>query len=610
MVGPLSTCDRKQAGASAGASIEQLYAELEACADDAEKLPVAARLILAIFDEFYAELCEYPYRAKRAFETMDPQASIRFSKERLNLWSEYILEHGPRIRAAFPGLAGNKALWDAFDRLYLPLIECRYEADTAFSFALSIRRNVFRSAWQPVEYSFSPPGEQRAMSLADAHRRLPVKGQIDAALILEALRIPGLSALFRDEAGDASRIAERVNRLLDGGDYGALAPVALDVVEAGFFRDLTAFLVGRWVGADGRYAPFVVALLNGEAGIYADAVLHTTSDVHNLFSSTLANFHVTSKLYYQVCVFLHSLMPDRPLGLHYSTIGFNHVGKVAVLNEIKAEMAQSGQVFQISPGFAGTVAIGFTFDASTYHLKVIRDEPTKSYKWGEFVGIETVLRKYKNVHEINRTGSMLDNVLYYNLRLQRDMFDPELLEHLCEYAGGTVFVKSDTVLIKYLIVQRKVTPLPIYLETATQSEMEVAIVNLGHCIKNNMAANIFNKDLDSRNYGVGRYGKVFLFDYDAVEKFVDVKIRTNLDREDGEEDIPGWFFEDGVVFLPEEMEHGLQIRNRAARLCFRRTNADLMTVDFWQDVQDKLRRGEVVPLRIYPESRGLGRGAG
>jgi hypothetical protein len=54
---------------------------------------------------------------------------------------------------------------------------------------------------------------------------------------------------------------------------------------------------------------------------------------------------------------------------------------------------------------------------------------------------------------------------------------------------------------------------------------------------------------------------VFLFDYDAVEKLTDVKIRTNADREPGEEAVPDWFFEDGVIFLPEELEHGMQFKS-------------------------------------------------
>jgi isocitrate dehydrogenase kinase/phosphatase len=310
---------------------------------------------------------------------------------------------------------------------------------------------------------------------------------------------------------------------------------------------------------------------------------------------------VTTRLYYQTCVFLFSLMPKRPLGHHYSTIGFNHVGKVAILNEVIEQVRQSGHRLQRSPGFAGTVALGFTFEDCSYHLKVIRDRPTTSYKWGEFPGVAAVLDKYREVHEINRAGSMLDNVMYFNLTLDRDLFDPDLLADICRQASRSVQVEGDSVYIRSLIVQLKIVPLPLYLESADQSEIHNVIVNLGNCIRNNAATNIFNKDLDSRNYGVGRYGRVLLFDYDAVEKLTDVKIRTNLEREPGEEDIPGWFFEDGVVFLPEEIEYGLQLKNEIARRHFRKVNADLMTVRYWQQMQQMHRRGEVPQLQMYPD---------
>jgi isocitrate dehydrogenase kinase/phosphatase len=186
------------------------------------------------------------------------------------------------------------------------------------------------------------------------------------------------------------------------------------------------------------------------------------------------------------------------------------------------------------------------------------------------------------------------------------MFDPDLLACICSEAGGSIQVDGDSVFVRSLIVQLKIIPLPMYLETASDSEIRTAIVNLGHCIRNNAATNIFNKDLDSRNYGVGRYGRVFLFDYDAVEKLTDVKIRTNQDREPGEEVVPDWFFEDGTIFLPEELEVGMQFKNDLGRRYFRRENADLMSIQYWQDVQQKLKRDEVLQLRVYPESSKLG----
>jgi len=585
--------------------VDHAYARLAAGADEPARIEATARLILAIFDEFYRELCEYPYRAQRAFEARDPHAAIQVSRERLELYSRAIALHGPRILAAFPALADNAALWSAIDAAFVALITDRYEADIAFSFAHSIRRNVCQELWRPVAYSFPPPSPRRAYSTAAVYRRLPVAGRIDAALLDAALAIPGFSVPFRDRDGDVRRILARLEAQFEGAGPASF-PVALDVVEAGFFRDRTAFLVARWVLGGGAYAPFVVAFLNSAAGIHADALLQRTADIHNLFSSTLANFHVTTRLYYQTCVFLYSLMPLRPLGQQYSTIGFNHVGKVAILDEIVAQIRSSGQKLSRSPGVPGTVALGFTFDACSYHLKVIRDRPTRAYKWGAYPGRAAVLDKYRAVHEINRAGSMLDNVIYFNLRLDRELFEPELLDEICAQAAGSVHVDHDGVFIRSLIVQLKIVPLPVFLERASAGALEAVMLSLGRCIRDNAATDIFNKDLDSRNYGVGRYGRVFLFDYDAVERLTEVKIRTNADREPGEDTPPPWFFEDGVIFLPEELEVGMNLANDTARRCFRRVNAELMTVAYWQGIQQKLLRGEVPELNMYADADRLG----
>jgi isocitrate dehydrogenase kinase/phosphatase len=586
---------------AAAAPIEAGYARLAACRDDSARIGIAAGLILAIFDEFYGLFCEYPFRAQCAFEIMNPHASVRISKERLGLYSRYISEHGPRLLGAFPALASDAGIWEALDKLFVAMIVDRYDADIAFSFAHSLRRNICQEIWRPVAYSFPPPNELRAYSMASVHRRIPIRGRVDAALLAEFLRVPGFTVPFRDLERDAQRILDRIAPLLYGPD-GTPPPVALDVVEAGFFRDRSAFAVGRFVRSDDSFLPLVVALQNGTDGIFADAVLHRVADIHGLFSSALANLHVTTPLYYQTCVFLYRLMPRRPLGQHYSTIGYNHVGKIAILNEIAGQMSASGQRFERSPGAAGTVALGFTFDACAYHLKVIRNRPTDSYKWGEFPGVPAVIEKYRLVHEINRAGSMLDNVMYFNLRLDRGMFAPALLEELVGQASQSVQVDADGVVFRSLIVQLKIIPLPVYLESAGEEATREVIISLGQCIRNNAATDIFNRDLDSRNYGVGRYGRVFLFDYDAVEKLTEVKIRTNLDREPGEEAVPDWYFEEGIVFLPEELQHGMQLMNRYARRCFRDENLELLGVEYWQDIQTKLQRGDVPRLQMFPDS--------
>ena len=202
---------------------------------------------------------------------------------------------------------------------------------------------------------------------------------------------------------------------------------------------------------------------------------------------------------------------------------------------------------------------------------------------------------------------MLDNVLYKNVTLDKDLFEDELLEELLTDGSNTASLIGGQVLFRHLIVQMKMIPLTIFLETATPEQCRQAVLNLGDCIKNNAAVNIFNKDLDGRNYGVSPILRVYLFDYDAVEPLTDVKIRTNADREDGEEGIPDWFFEEGTVFLPEEMMTGLRINDKELRRLFRTAHPQLMSVDYWRGMQRAISDGKVPMVRSYPSERRLHR---
>jgi isocitrate dehydrogenase kinase/phosphatase len=556
--------------------------------------------ILREFDAYYEESRGIPDRAKQAFESRNHGESLRLSRRRLSIYSESIRALAPRIIERYPHLTEVNSDWRVIEDAYLPMIEGRYEADLAYAFLNSVQRTIHQGEWQPVEYAFDQGNRLRSDPDAQIYRDFPGGPSFLLETAIEILSVPDFAWGYRDKDEDAYLIAERINDWLDSTDTGRRSIQSIQVIDAGFYRNRGAYLVGRFVLEGGVLAPLVIALLNDEAGIYVDAVLLSEADSHNIFSSTLANFHVTKPYYHELAAFLHSIMPNRPVGLHYSTIGFNHVGKVAVMNELKAELARKDERFERAVGIPGTVAICFSAPSSAYVLKVIRDRPTAQYKWGEFEGVESVLDKYRRVHEINRTGSMLDNILYYNLRLQREWFDEALCEELLRDAGACVTCLENSLVFKHLIAQPKMIPLPNYLETAVPADAEIVVENLGHCIKNNAAANIFNKDLDGRNYGVSKHLKVYLFDYDALELFTEIKLRTNLDRIDGEEDIPEWFFEDGVIFLPEELASGLRIHDRSLIRRFRSVHRDLLGVDYWQGVQADLLEGRVPSISVYP----------
>lgn len=554
---------------------------------------------------FYREFLTILDLAKLAFEKRDYSSSVRVSARRLSLYSASIVDVSERLKRTYPDIHGDEDLWEEVESQYRQLVKGEYAEDVGRAYLHSLRRRIYQGEWRTADYSFFEMISSSDENLLKTVICFELNGHLSCEVVEEILKIPDFTRSLENIQDDANRIAQRVVDNIERTSRRINRLIRVEMINTGFYRNRGAYLVGRLVFDNESFIPLIIALLNHESGIYADAVLTSETYAHNIFSSTLANFHVTTTYYHEVCAFLKKIMPRRPLGLHYSTIGYNHLGKVAVMSELEAELVGCDQGLETAVGSPGTVAMGFSSTNSAYNLKVIRDKPTEKYKWGEYGGLESVIRKYTRIHEINRTGSMLDSIIFYKVRLDRKWFSAELLEDLLTQASESVSLLGDDVIFKYLIVQIKLTPLPVYLENASEKQAETAITNLGYCIKNNASANIFNKDLDARNYGIGSFSKIYLFDYDALEDLTEVKIRTNLDREDGEEDIPDWYFEEGVVFLPEELVSGLCIRQKKYCDYFIRRHANLLGTEYWTQIQNDLLGGTIPSISVYPDNERI-----
>lgn len=584
---------------AAATPADSFAAQLSAAPADKERTRLVAARIFECFVSFYGAFQRLTQHAKTAFEVRDPAAAVTHARTRLGLYDDAVYALADELRLRYPALTEHEPLWAAVEETYRARAQDLYDGDLAIAFLHSVMRRVHVGEWRPVDYTF---GDLPRLSAPreDVFTAVGCHWPLEPGVLDEVLKVGDLAVPYRDLDRDAARVAQRLNESF--ASDRTLELERIEMISGCFFRNRGAYLVGRLVFRDGRVKPLVIALRNGDEGLVARAVLVAIPHVHNLFSSTQAAFHVMNPHYHEIAEFLFTIMPRRPLGLQYSTFGFYHYSKVAVMSEITQLLAQSGQVLSTAPGSPGTVAMAFNAPCLPYVLKVIRDRPTDGYKWGTFPGPAAVLDKYRRVHEINRTGSMLDNTIFNNLKLERAWFDPRLLEELVTAAGNAVRLQGDAVIFKYLVVQRTLMPLNIYLQVATPDKARRVISNLGHCIKNNAAANLFNRDFDIRNYGVTRYLKVYLYDFDAVEALTDMKVRTNTDRVEGEEGPPAWYFEEGFVFLPEEIEPGLRLAHRELRRAFHAEHGDLLTVRYWEDMQAAHRTGQVPGVRAYPES--------
>jgi len=600
---PLSATDIESATRIAEPDFDLLDA-LVRTDDPDDQAHTLARVVLSAFDNYYAVSRRIPALAKAAFKARDWAATVRLSRIRIGLYTACIDQLVPLLKAGLPELVNDEQLWRRAEAELLAAIAERYEADFAFAFWQSLRRKLVSDEWRPVSYDSGPAARPPA-SAAAIGKTTATTLPIQPAVIRGILEAAGFDGSWRDLDGDAALAAAAIEAALEPLSPRAGEPAKIEIADSGFFRNRGACLVGRIKLRDRgdmpmRSLPLLIALLNEDDGLVVDAVLCDSDELQYAFSSTLANYHATNPHYHELARFLYELMPKRPLGTQYSCIGFHHLGKVAVMTEILAEHRKSKEKLDTAPGFKGTVAIAFTMPSSAYVMKIIRDHPTDDYKFDYFDGLDAVLRKYNLVHEIDRAGSMLDNIIYSNVKLDRTMFAPDLLDELLEAGIDTVTLERGALVFRHLIVQIKLTPLPLYLTTAKAADARAAVINLGDCIKNNAAADIFNKDLDGRNYGVSRIRKVYLFDYDAVEPLTDVKVRSNVVTPQAE-------FEDGVVFRPAEMLEGLRIDDPGLRRAFRDAHPELMQPDYWEGMQRALRDGKVPKVMNYPASRRLRR---
>jgi isocitrate dehydrogenase kinase/phosphatase len=208
------------------------------------------------------------------------------------------------------------------------------------------------------------------------------------------------------------------------------------------------------------------------------------------------------------------------------------------------------------------------------------------------------------VHD--RVGRLADAQEFEHLEFRRACFSDALLQHLLEETRSTVRVEGDRVVIKHMYTERRVTPLNLYLREATLDAARDAIIDYGQAIKDLAAANIFTGDMLLKNFGVTRHGRVIFYDYDELCLLTECNFRRlpkplDLDEEMSAEP---WFYVGEHDVFPEEF-NAFMLPAGPLRDAFLAKHGDLLTVEFWREMQERQRTGELSDVFPYRESRRL-----
>jgi isocitrate dehydrogenase kinase/phosphatase len=492
-------------------------------------------------------------------------------------------------------------VWVAVKAVYSGLIADRQDWELAETFYNSVTRRVFGTVGVAEHIEFvdsdfgTPPSPSTDPVYLTFDRRESTLRLVTDILTSFAHTVP----YARPEA-DAAAVGARIDARLS--EPGALATVGkAEVVRAVFYRGQSAYIVGLLYAGSHRI-PLIIALSNGDDGVFVDAVLLTENEASIVFSFTRSYFHVDVARPYDLVRFLRRLMPRKRVAEIYIAIGQNKHGKTELYRDLLRHLRSTEEQFEMAPGTRGMVMIVFTMPGYDDVFKVIRDTflpPKRATR-------RSVMGKYRLVFQHDRAGRLMDVQDFQHLAFQRSKFSDAVLDELLSEAAGTVRLEEDSVIISHVYVERRVVPLDIYVREAAGPAAADAVIDFGQAIKDLASTNIFPGDLLPKNFGVTRHGRVVFYDYDELSPLTEISFRELPTPRDETEALASdpWFPVGDRDVFPEEHQSFLGLAP-ALREVFFAHHADLFAVEAWQAMQERIRSGELIEVYPYRQDARL-----
>ncbi len=568
---------------------------------DSRLANLGANSILTAFEQFQSRFKAITRQAQVRFETRDWQGMQADAAERLLLYKEVIDRIVADTRYLLDGRVENKLIWVSMKAVYSGLIAGRDDWELAETFFNSVTRRIFATVGVDPRIEFvdtdfdTPPTQTRN----PAYKIYPRSGSF-SELIKAILADYQFRVDYADVARDSALAGAEVEREL--AQRGVAAGVrSAEVIKPVFFRNKGAYIVGRFCGEQG-VTPLVLALLNTPRGIVIDAALVDENEVSHVFGFTRSYFHVSADRPYDLAQFLKSILPRKRLAELYISLGYNKHGKTEFYRDLIHHLATTQDRFEVARGARGMVMVVFTMPSYDVVFKIIRDR----FADPKTITRQGVMDKYRLVFNHDRAGRLVDAQEFEHLEFSCDRFSEPLLEELRQSAAGSVRFVGDSVIVNHLYVERRLTPLNLYLRESDPASCAAVVVEYGNAIKDLARANIFPGDILLKNFGVTRHGRVVFYDYDELTLLTDCNFRElpQAVTEDEELAAEPWFYVGEHDFFPEEFHNWLGLA-QPWRSLFLQHHSDLFRVDFWRDVQSRIRAGEILDIFPYPQQRRL-----
>jgi len=580
-------------------------ATVESSAPAEERAALAAAAAVDIrngFADYNDRFRAVTRRAKQRFEARDFISAQMDNVERMDLYDICVRATTSRLERLLRERVRERALWvdirDSFAELIAPLLDQELNK----TFYNTLTRRFFGTSGVDAQIEFVALDIEPTDRITHPVERhsYAVWGQLPR-VCQRMLEDYSFKVAYAHQSLCALRIAETLTgRLLEWGgtDAANANPIrAIELLDTVFYRERRAYLVGRVFGAE-RIAPLVIALINEDAGLRVDAVLTERAHVAQVFGYTRSYFQADLPTVGDAVVFLRTLLPFKPIDELYTALGRAKQGKTERYRHFFRHLAaHRDEQFVHADGERGMVMAVFTLPSYPLVFKLIRDKfafPKESVR-------AEVMQKYTLVFRHDRCGRLVDAQEFRFLRFPRNQFAPALLDELLASCSETVRIEGDDLVVAHCYVERRVRPLNLYVREAEPDAGIRAVVDYGQAIRDLASSNIFPGDLLFKNFGVTGTGRAIFYDYDELCLVSECRFRELPEDDDRGES----FYVGPFDVFPEQFPRflGMDAAQRAALL---EAHADIFSVRWWRELQERLARGLVADLPPYPPQVRVG----
>ncbi|QIZ77553.1 bifunctional isocitrate dehydrogenase kinase/phosphatase [Ferrimonas lipolytica] len=549
--------------------------------------------ILAGFDKHFRLFMRISRGAKENFIQQDWVQANNNQVKRIKLYSQQVSLQTQKLIEQLDQPVISTDLWRDTKKAYSKLLEGHPQAEVAETFFNSVFSRLFRHRGLDEQHLFlhtkvrkRPPFQPEKLS------KYRFFGNDPTTALSELINPRRFQRPFADLEQDLALVWQRLEPIVSANQYNRV-----ELLNCVFYRNKGAYLVGRLIGPRG-FAPLLLPIRHSDNGLYIDAVLSNQDDLSVVFSFTRAYFMVNTDHPGMLVSYLKQLMPRKTWAELYSALGLQKHGKTEFYRSFLHHLDHSDDKFDVAPGIKGMVMSVFTLPSLPMVFKIIKDEfaPPKE------VTKEDVKSKYDLVKQHDRVGRMADTQEFSNFVFPRERFSQALIDELLKVASQEIELTDTHIIIHHLYAERRMVPLNMYLDGATQEQIDHAIYEYGLAIKQLASVNIFPGDMLFKNFGLTRHNRVVFYDYDEISYMTECNFRTIPKAQTLEQEMAAepWFSIGPNDVFPEEFGHFLLARP-SIRQAFLPHHQDLLTAEYWQQIKDNVA-AEKIP-DVYPYRR-------